>query len=315
MKKAHSLPYYHWHKVRNLLLVVSCMFISLTVMAQQEFELYNGIIPNSKPTENISYSTSNELVDSLAYNISIPSITMYKPTGNKTTGTAVIICPGGGYHTLLIKREGSDLARAFNKLGITAFVLKYRLPSDLTMQNRSIGPLQDVQQAIRLVRDRASKWGINPQKIGVMGFSAGGHLAASAGTHLQKESYHDQVLLPARPDFMLLINPVISLRDSITHIGSRNNLLGEQPKIDQINWLSNELQVTKNSPPTFLVHSDEDEVVSAHNSLVFYQALKKHNISTELHLYAKGNHGFLTGPTFDEWFGRCIYWMHSLSLI
>ena len=290
--------------IRVVLMLLLAVGIFNTVTAQQEFKLYPGEIPNAKRTKDASYTAANSEVDSLAFKVSIPTITIYKPA--KANGTAVIICPGGGYHTLLVKREGSDVARAFNKLGITALVLKYRLPSDLTMQNKAEGPLQDVQQAIRFVRGRAVEWGIQTDQIGVMGFSAGGHVASSAGTNL---------VAGARPDFMLLINPVISFNDSIGHGGSRKNLLGDRPSAAQIKRFSNELQVTKDTPAAFLVHSSADQVVLAENSLVFYRALKELSIPVGMHLYAKGEHGFLTAPSFEEWFGRCEYWLRSMMLL
>ncbi|MEO8719980.1 MAG: alpha/beta hydrolase [Ginsengibacter sp.] len=254
---------------------------------------------------------SNKEVDTIVNNVSVPTLTVFLPSRQLSNGTAVIICPGGGYHTLLIKREGSKVAKAFNKAGITAFVLKYRLPSDRTMVDKSIGSIQDAQQAIKLVRERALEWNINPDRIGIMGFSAGGHLAAMAGTHFDYNFIKNNKATSLRPDFMLLIYPVISFTDSIGHIGSRENLLGTSPTESQIKYFSNELQVTQKTPPAFLTHATGDIVVSSKNSLYFYQALHKTGVPAELHLYEKGEHGFLTAPPFEEWFGRCIYWMKA----
>ncbi|HRP58599.1 alpha/beta hydrolase [Agriterribacter sp.] len=291
------------------LLTGNCCF------AQQEIPLYAGNIPNSTGAPNEENRKANELVDSLTFNVSIPTLTVFLPPKDKANGTAVIICPGGGYHVLLTKREGTDVARTFNKLGVTAFVLKYRLPSDKTMKDRSIGPLQDAQRAIQLVRQNAPQWNIDPQKIGIMGFSAGGHLAATAGTHYREPLIENREGVNLRPDFMLLINPVISFTDRIGHTGSRNNLLGNAPTEKQILLYSNELHVNKSTPPAFLVHSNADSVVPVANSLSFYSALKHNGVSTGLHIYAKGEHGFLTTPSFDEWFGRCAYWMKEMELI
>ncbi|HRQ18276.1 MAG TPA: alpha/beta hydrolase, partial [Agriterribacter sp.] len=290
------------------ILICNCCF------AQQEIPLYTGKIPNSTDAANEENRKANELVDSLAFNVSVPTLTVFLPPKDKANGTAVIICPGGGYHVLLTKREGTDVARTFNKLGVTAFVLKYRLPSDKTMKDRSIGPLQDAQRAIQLVRQKAVEWNIDPQKIGIMGFSAGGHLASTAGTHYRDALIENTKSMSLRPDFMLLINPVISFTDSIGHTGSRKNLLGDAPTQKQINLYSNELQVDKNTPPSFLVHSNADSVVPVANSLSFYAALQHNGVTTGLHIYAKGEHGFLTTPSFDEWFGRCIYWMKEMGL-
>lgn len=296
----------------TLIFIVS---FSELASAQQVLPLYRGNIPNAKPSKDESYEIGHAEVDSLLFKVSRPTISVYLPEAGKANGAAVIICPGGGYHTLLIKREGSDVARAFNEIGVTAFVLKYRLPDDAIMNDKSVGPLQDVQQAILLVRARADEWDIDPNKIGLMGFSAGGHLAATAGTHPEVDGLEGAERVSSRPDFMMLINPVISFRDSIGHIGSREKLLGKEPDSTQIARFSNELQVTKDTPPSFLVHSAADEVVLAENSTLFYQALRKNKVPAALHIYATGEHGFLTAPTFSEWFGRCIYWMQEMSLL
>ncbi len=291
------------------ILTCNCCF------AQQEIPLYTGRIPNSTDAPNEEYKKANELVDSLTFNVSVPTLTVFLPPKDKANGTAVIICPGGGYHVLLTKREGSDVARTFNKLGVTAFVLKYRLPSDKTMKDRTIGPLQDAQSAIQLVRQKAVEWNIDPQKIGIMGFSAGGHLASTAGTHYREALIESTKGVSLRPDFMLLINPVISFTDRIGHTGSRKNLLGDAPTEKQISLYSNELHVNKATPPAFLVHSNADSVVPVANSLSFYSALQHNGVTTGLHIYAKGEHGFLTTPSFDEWFGRCVHWMKEMGLI
>ncbi len=283
--------------------------------AQREIPLYAGNIPNATGSANEEYKKANDQVDSLTFKVSIPTLTVFLPPKDKTNGTAVIICPGGGYGVLLTKREGSDVARAFNQLGVTAFVLKYRLPSDKTMKDRAIGPLQDAQCAIQMVRQKAAQWNIDPQKIGIMGFSAGGHLAATAGTHYSEPLIENAKAVSLRPDFMLLINPVISFTDSIGHTGSRDNLLGSMPTEKQIRRFSNELHINKTTPPAFLVHSNADVVVPVANSLAFYSALQRNGITAGLHIYAKGEHGFLTAPSFNEWFGRCLYWMQQMELI
>jgi acetyl esterase/lipase len=183
------------------------------------------------------------------------------------------------------------------------------------MKNKSIGPIQDAQQAIKLVRQRAGKWNINPHHIGIMGFSAGGHLAAMAGTHFGHNFIADKKGTSLRPDFMMLIYPVISFTDSIGHIGSRNNLLGPSPSKTKIKYYSNEFQVSSATPQTFLAQASEDSIVSVKNSLYFYEALRKHNVPAELHIYEKGNHGFLDNPPFQEWFGDCIYWLKSIDML
>ena len=284
-------------------------------IAQQVIPLYSGKIPNSKISINEEQITANALVDTVTRNVSIPTLTIFLPLKNLSKGSAIIICPGGGYGGLLTKREGSDVARAFAKLGVTAFVLKYRLPDDRIMEDKSIGPLQDALQALKMVRQNAVKWNIDPQKIGIMGFSAGGHLASSAGTHYDAQIIENTEKTDLRPDFMLLVNPVISFSDEIGHIGSRNNLLGKSTSAEKINFFSNELHVNQSSPQTFLVHTADDTVVSPENSFRFYHALRKNKVNAELHIYSEGEHGFLKKPVFEEWFGRVVNWMKDRDLI
>jgi acetyl esterase/lipase len=279
----------------------------LVCNAQESFVLYPDKIPNSIPSKNTEIDHNGEAVSK----VSIPTLTVFLPEKSKANGAAVIICPGGGYGGLVIKREGYTVAEAFAKAGITAFVLKYRLPDDQIMVDKAIGPLQDAQQAILTVRNNAKKWHLNPQKIGIMGYSAGGHLASTAGTHFAKMLVPGHEGLSVRPDFMILIYPVINFSDTIAHVGSRNNLLGENATPQNILEFSNELRVTKETPPAFLVHASDDKVVPVENSLRFYQALKKYNSPSELHIYPKGDHGFLSTPPFEEWFNRCLLWIDS----
>lgn len=296
---------------KNVVYLVLGICTTLPAAAQMQIPLYQTAIPNSRPHENREEHKANAQVDSLAYKVSVPTLSVFLPERSKANGTAVVICPGGGYGVLLTKREGSDVAREFNKLGIAAFVLKYRLPSDETMIDRSVGPLQDAQQAICRVRQNAKQWNIDPAKIGIMGFSAGGHLASSAGTHFDTLLVEGSKATSARPDFMLLINPVISFRDAFGHLGSRDNLLGKGAPASKADYFSSELHVTSHTPPAFLVHSGADIVVPVENSLVFYQELKKHKVPAALHIYSKGEHGFLTYPSFEEWFGRCKEWLRA----
>ena len=284
-------------------------------IAQQVIPLYSGKIPNSKISINEEQITANALVDTVTRNVSIPTLTIFLPLKNLSKGSAIIICPGGGYGGLLTKREGSDVARAFAKLGVTAFVLKYRLPDDRIMEDKSIGPLQDALQALKMVRQNAVKWNIDLQKIGIMGYSAGGHLASSAGTHYDAQIIENTEKTDLRPDFMLLVNPVISFSDEIGHIGSRNNLLGKSTSAEKINFFSNELHVNQSSPQTFLVHTADDTVVLPENSFRFYHALRKNKVNAELHIYSEGEHGFLKKPVFEEWFGRVVNWMKDRDLI
>lgn len=291
----------------SLLLLLGWLASAQSGLSQIAVPLYTGTIPNSRPVPDPETSNANQN----AFNVTIPTLTVYLPPVGKASGTAVIICPGGGYGTLVMKREGYEVAELFNSMGVTAFVLKYRLPSDKIMVDKSIGPLQDAQQAIRLVRQRAAEWHINPNRIGIMGFSAGGHLAATAGTHSDRAVIANPEGVSLRPDFMILVYPVITLNDSLGHGGTRKNLLGIAPSSEQIKLYSNELQVTKQTPTTFLLHAGDDRVVPVENSLVFYEALHRNGIPASTHIYPKGDHGFLTTPARPEWMDLCRRWLKS----
>ncbi|WP_428657165.1 alpha/beta hydrolase [Runella sp.] len=295
-------------KIKSILF---CLFSTLTCFAQQEIPLYKGAVPNAKDVPNEEVKTPSNVVSK----VSQPTLTVFLPPKDKATGAAVIVCPGGGYGVLVIKREGYDVAEAFTKRGIAAFVLKYRLPSDKTMIDPSIGPLQDAQQAIKTIRQRAAEWNVDPQKIGIMGFSAGGHLAATAGTHFEKSAVPNSEGISVRPDFMVLVYPVISFMEGIGHKGSGVNLLGKTASTEQMKLYSNEQQVTAATPPAFITHASDDTVVPVKNSLIFYEALQQNKVLSELHIYSKGEHGYLKVPAFDEWFGRCLHWMATAGFV
>ena len=245
--------------------------------------------------------------------VSVPTLSIFIPKEVKPNQTAVVICPGGGYTHLAFEKEGTKVAEWFNSIGITAFVLKYRMPTDLTMKNKSVGPLQDAQEAIRYVRQNAAKWNIDPNKIGILGFSAGGHLASTASTHYDDKVYESAYKVSARPDFSLLIYPVISMENEITHKGSQTNLLGNNPSKELIDSFSNEKKVTSKTPPTFLIHATDDTVVIPENSINYYLALKKNGVSAEMHVYEKGGHGFGLGvaDTSKFWTRDCEEWLKS----
>jgi len=249
-----------------------------------------------------------------------PTLTIYLAPEEKATGAAVVICPGGGYGFLAMDHEGHQIAQWLNSLGVAGFILKYR------HRNSGAGyghpaPLQDAQRAISMVRSRAKEWNINPNKIGILGFSAGGHLASSAGTHFQKR-YSDAKdpidRVSCRPDFLILIYPVISMTEWFTHRGSRRNLLGDNPDKNLVENLSNEKQVTPETPPTFLIHTNEDKGVPAENSIYFYLALRKAKVPAEMHIYQKGRHGFGLGNkhgAVSSWSVRCAEWMRGMGLL
>ncbi len=273
--------------------------------------LYNGSIPNSIKTETDEKVVSQDIVK--ISNVQIPDIAVYLPTKRFATGQAVIICPGGGYNILAYDLEGTDIAKYLNSIGVVAVVLKYRLPTSGNTVVPHKAPLMDAQRAIRLVRANAVNWNISTSKIGIMGFSAGGHLASTAGTHFDygnKTSRDSVEMQSCRPDFMILMYPVITFTDSCMHSGSRKSLLGKTPEKDLIMLYSNELQVSADTPPTFIALADNDIGVPAENSLLFYKALRKNKISAELHIISEGGHGFGLG-TGNE---HIAQWTNSLKL-
>ncbi|WP_046245690.1 alpha/beta hydrolase [Hymenobacter terrenus] len=289
------------------------LFTSGPVLAQQTFPIYTGTIPNSKPSEVQETTVTSPEGGTHVSNVVQPNLTAYLPAPGAANGTAIIICPGGGYGLLAIDKEGYDVAKRLNEMGVAAFVLKYRLPNDQSQPDKSITPLLDAQQALRVVRQQAAKYKVNPERIGIMGFSAGGHLAATAGTHFVQPVGPTPGPVSVRPAFQVLVYPVISFSDSLKHGGSRNNLLGPSPSAEQVRLYSNELQVTAQTPPAFLVHAQDDKVVPVNNSIVFYQACLRHGVPAEMHLYPKGGHGFGLNNTAtkDGWTDRLRNWLDA----
>ncbi len=283
------------------------LIISMQTHAQHESPLYEGAIPNSTPTENQELTEDRDGI-TIVSKISVPTLTAFLPPPEEANGLAVIICPGGGYWVNAISHEGWDVARKLNSWGIAAFVLKYRIPGD-NMTDRKLGPLQDAQQAIATVRQNAAKYRIDPNRIGIMGFSAGGHLASTAGTHFESQVVKHSVSV--RPDFMILIYPVISFDPEIAHMGSREQLIGDSATAEDVTLFSNELQITEKTPPTFLVHAADDDVVKADNSIRFFQTLNQYKIPAELHIYQKGGHGFGMNNKFtnEQWIEACKNWI------
>jgi acetyl esterase/lipase len=270
----------------------------------QTLPLYEGAPPNRIAAPDEERSGPRGGIEK----VSNPTITTYLPGIGKAAGSAIIIFPGGGYVMESYDYEGKPAAETFRDHGIAAFIVKYRLPSDAIMPDKSIGPLQDAQQAIRLVRQNAKKWNVEPTKIGIIGFSAGGHLASAAGTHFSKSYIPNDDSISLRPDFMVLVYPVISMTDELTHRGSRDALLGRDPTPATIQSFSNEQHVSDQTPPTFLVHATDDRLVDVDNSVVFYEALHHHNVPAEMVLLAGGNHGFFTIPR-SEWMQPVLRWL------
>jgi len=252
---------------------------------------------------------------SLYEKVTIPTLTVFLPPAEKANGTAVLICPGGGYGILAFDHEGFAIARWLNDNGIAGIILKYRLPSDLIMKDKSIGPLQDAQEGIRIIRRNAKAWNINPNRVGVIGFSAGGHLASTLSTHFDEKVYESKDSTSARPDFSLLIYPVITFDASFTHLGSRKNLIGDAPSEEMIRHFSNELMINAKTPPAFLVHASDDKVVPVKNSLVYYDGLVKNNIPAEMHIFLAGGHGFglaVNKGTQSAWPDLCLRWLKEI---
>ncbi len=247
-----------------------------------------------------------------------PHVTVYLPAADKANGSSIVVCPGGGYGNLAMGHEGRDVGEWLNTLGITAFVLKYR-HNGTGYQNPA--PLLDAQRAVRMVRADAAKYKLDPKKIGILGFSAGGHLASSVGTHFDagKSDAADPIdRVSCRPDFMVLVYPVISFTTPYAHVGSKNNLLGKDADEKLVAGFSNETQVTAETPPTFMVHSGGDTAVPPENSVLFYMALRKAKVPAELHIYEKGGHGYGLAPKdplLSTWPVRCADWLRGREVI
>ncbi|MBK7106252.1 MAG: alpha/beta hydrolase [Ignavibacteriae bacterium] len=292
--------------VKNILLIF--FVITSLTQAQEIIDLYSGEIPNSKKS-----NIKEEFKNGMFSKVTIPKLEIFLAEKDKNNGLAVIICPGGGYGVVVYEMEGIKTAKEFTKNGVNAFLLKYRLPNDSIMIDKKNGTLQDALQAIKLVRENSEKWGIEKSKIGIMGFSAGGHLASTAATHFDMQIIENNSNINLRPDFQILIYPVISMQEGLTHLGSRENLLGKNPTKELIDFYSNELQVNENIPPAYVTHTGDDKVVDVENSLEYYKALKTNNVPTEMHIYPKGNHGFVLSQPVEEWMEPILKWLKKLN--
>ena len=264
----------------------------------------DGPIPNSKAGPDEESTADGSWIQK----VSRPALQIYLPAKAKATGAAVVIFPGGSYAGLSFAYEGVQQANFFIDHGIAAFVVKYRIPSDATMVDKSIGPLQDAQQAMRFARQHAAEWNLDPARIGVVGFSAGGHLASTLATHFDKAYVDNPERVNLRPDFLVLVYPVISMDAKIAHMDSRNNLLGTNPTQAQVRLFSNELQVTRDTPPTLLLHAADDALVDVDHSIAFFEALRHAGVPVEARLFPKGQHGFFLIPR-DRWQGAIMDWL------
>ena len=280
--------------------------------------LWKETIPNYREVgekNTVDFDDSDNLE---FYSIVVkPEISVFLPSAKNRNGRAVLVIPGGGYNVVAHKWEGEDIAKWLNSYGISAFVLKYRLPHAKSNIVPHISPLIDAIRAMKQIRSNAVDWGIDKNNIGVMGFSAGGHLASTLGTHFDEKIYEftdDIDKYSARPDFMVLDYPVISMSENFTHKGSRFFLLGEKPSVELMNYFSNEKNIKNNTPPTFLVHASDDKVVDVENSIAFYRGLRKKNIDAELHIFQNGGHAFALAngsEAAEAWKKLCLEWLNK----
>jgi acetyl esterase/lipase len=311
-------------------------------VAQTTIPLYEAKTPNATGTQVTTDSVLTFPVGGqtirFVVRVASPELTVYLPEKSRNTGMAVIICPGGGYTGLAIDHEGHAIAKKLQENGIAGIVLKYRLPDPVYVTHKEIVPLQDAQRAIQIVRERAKEWGIRTDRVGIAGSSAGGHLASTAGTHFREWQVDNPRKTSLRPDFMILNYPVISFADSLTHRGSRMNLVGnisaEDMRRINADWqqaekilagiavdtamirkYSNELQVTTDTPPAFITHAVDDDVVDVRNAILFMAALQRQRVPVEAFFYARGGHGYgMRNPASDtQWMDACLHWLRSLE--
>lgn len=307
-------------RLATLLLLIPMTLIAGNLNNPQTLPLYEGSPPNQKASdikEQIESDGRRHAIRQVAQ----PTIEVRLPSPGNASGHAVVICPGGGYSGLAYDWEGSDIASQLNGQGIAAIILKYRLPDDRSNLEPRLSPLLDAKRALRIARHNATAWGFSPNKIGIMGFSAGGHLASLLGTQFDEgsENAADPIeRLSSKPDFMVLVYPVITFQGPATHHGSRNNLLGKEPSQELLDKYSTHKQVTPATPPTFLVHASDDKSVPVQNSLLFYEACLENQVEVEMHLYPYGGHGFSLGLSqggrLANWPDRCVDWIKELEL-
>jgi len=302
----------------NLLIFFAVFMLAGNIYGQKMIPLWpDDAIPNYQKSDEKEVRIDKDIVR-LA-KVQKPAISVYLPSKKNATGEAVVICPGGGYQILAWDWEGLDIAKWLNARGIAAIVLKYRLPQSKSNVVQDKSPLLDAQRAIRYTRYHAEDWHIDPSKIGIMGFSAGGHLASTAGTHYDagNAGAKDPVdRVSCRPDFMILAYPVITFEKDVMHKGSRDALLGEHPSEKLIRYYSAELNVSPETPPTFLVHAADDTSVPVENSLLLFEALKRNKISVEMHIFPKGGHGFslaMGDEHLSQWTDLCIHWIKWIN--
>lgn len=290
--------------ILKILLIGLCL-PTLAIHAQRLIKLYPGGIPNSKEI-SLANIPENSSASMMRRGVT-PTLQLFLPKKDKASGSAMVICPGGGYSVIVYNGEGVMTARDFVEKGVAAFVLQYRLPNNSFQVNKMIAPLQDTQQAIKLVGDSASVWGIDSKKVGIMGFSAGGHLAFTDAIHYGQELMDNQSHTNIRPDCQILVCPVISMQDNLTHVDSRRKLLGTEPPSEAIDLYSDELQVDKDTRPAYITQAAGDKVVDVDNSIVYFEKLRQVGVPVEMHIYQKGNHGFVF--RHPGWMSPLFEWM------
>ncbi len=306
--------------MKNATLIYTTLFIFCTIMmTAQEYTL--PLWPNEMPNSQVSDETEEYGDRNIKWitGVQIPDIKVYLPTEKIATGQSVLICPGGGYRGLAYDWEGTDIAKWLNSKGIAGIVLKYRLPESKSVVTARHAPLMDAQRAMRIIRHHAEDWHLDPEKIGVMGFSAGGHLASTLTVHHEDElvKHYDALdTLGAHPNFQVLVYPVITFSAADRHNGSKESLIGKESSDELIHYYSSENHVTANTPPTFLIHATDDKSVPVENSLLMYMSLKNQNVPVEMHIYPTGGHGFALAlglGYLEGWTDRLADWMGSLE--
>ncbi len=300
-------------------LIILALALTVTGVSDANAQEFMRIWPDGNMPNSKGIAVNDSISGERIWQVGIPGMWTFFPSVEENRGGAVIILPGGGYQRLAYVKSGLQLAKWFNTFGITALVLKYRLPHSPDLKERAIAPMQDAQRAMRIVRANATRWGINPEKIGVLGTSAGGHLASTMGTHFEDVSAVGDSLdkFSYRPNFLILISPVIDL-GTYAHVGSRDNLLGPNPSRSLIDAWSNQLHVARATPPTFLVHAVNDKTVPLRNSLMFYQALVDSSVSASFHVFPHGAHSIALrdNPGSTElWSTLCEIWMKEMRFV
>ena len=301
--------------MNKVFISLAFIFLTLWITNAQDLEipLWPNKAPYSLPRENREFT---DTTDGIIRTRNIKNTTLSFYFSDKTLNcTSILICPGGGYSILAMGHEGEDIAKWLNSFGVTGIVLKYRLPDTSLVTNKQLVPVTDALEAIRLLRSSAHSLGLDSRKIGIMGFSAGGHLASTVLTHYEKETITNYPDVSARPDFGILVYPVISMTENITHNGSRNKLLGPYPEETTIRYFSGEKNVDFQTPPVFMVHAEDDQTVKIENSIKFFEALNKANVPAELHIYPFGGHGFGLAkdkPGISHWPELCKNWLKNV---